>query len=167
MAGDDRLPSNPGQQPHLLVRKTRLTMNPSTARRPRLFGPLPGDSPRQLLLANKKAEPPEFEIGFSRTYSQLYRRLSLFVRSSATAIWTRVISERRSVPRPIFLYQSKLEFLCADRPLFLYQSRLKFLGINSPIRLMSCGFRALQRLNEEALECAPHRCISLFCRTPV
>jgi len=38
------------------------------------------------------------------------------------------------------------------RPGFLYQSKLKFFSANSPIHLISCGFRALQRLNEEALE---------------
>src|SRR5215510_2609464 len=53
------------------------------------------------------------------------------------------------------------------RPLFLYQSKLEFLGINSPFVLVSCGFRALQRLHEEALECAPHQWTSFSCHTPM
>src|SRR5690242_12893213 len=33
--------------------------------------------------------------------------------------------------------------------------------------MISCWFRALQRLTEEALECAPHRCTSCFNHDPV
>ena len=53
------------------------------------------------------------------------------------------------------------------RPIFLYQSELEFFSVNSPIALISCGFRALQRLNLGALECASHRCTSFFCHTPM
>jgi hypothetical protein len=41
------------------------------------------------------------------------------------------------------------------RPTFLYQSELEILAFNSPLTLIRRGFRAFQRLDKEALECAP------------
>ena len=43
--------------------------------------------------------------------------------------------------RPIFLYQSKLEFCgVMTRPIFLYQSKLEFFGVNSPFSWFHAGF---------------------------
>ena len=41
------------------------------------------------------------------------------------------------------------------RPTFLYQSKVEILAFNSPLTLIRHGFRALQRLDKEVLECAP------------
>jgi hypothetical protein len=41
------------------------------------------------------------------------------------------------------------------RPTFLYQSKLEILAVNSPLTPIRRGFRVLQRLDKEALECAP------------
>jgi hypothetical protein len=74
---------------------------------------------------------------------------------------------RMKVPRSDVSYPNVSPRLLLTRPTFLYQSKLKTLDSNSPIHLIRREFRVLQRLNQGALECAPHRCTSLFRHAPV